>query len=243
MTASVPANAAAPGVRDCRCGYRQFPGSGSRRRDPGQPGHRSDLRLHVGDAAAALTTSVPCSVASGKTRLALVRIVSSVMRRPAAASTGAGGRRWRRAPSLSWQIAMIAVPRAFASLIMATTAARFSRIERRGRFVQQQHRMAADEAAREVHPLLLAAGKGRRRQSMQPAWDVQSQQQRGGAAASLVLRRAAADQHLSDHVERRHARHHAEKLAHIAEGVVTDRDDGARVGGRRDRPSRRDGGS
>ncbi|MND05491.1 hypothetical protein D3C83_263120 [compost metagenome] len=34
-------------------------------------------------------------------------------------------------------------------------------IERGGRLVEQQHRERCDEAARDIDPLLLAAGKGR----------------------------------------------------------------------------------
>ena len=51
-----------------------------------------------------------------------------------------------------------------------------------------------------------------------------------------------ADQHLGHDVQRRHARHDAQELADIAERFVAHRQDGARIGGRRCRPSRRDGG-
>ena len=51
------------------------------------------------------------------------------------------------------------------------------RIEAGGRLVQQQDRVAGDEAAGEVDPLLLAAGEGGGRQRMQPRRDVQSPQQ------------------------------------------------------------------
>ena len=104
-------------------------------------------------------------------------------------------------------------------------------IERGGGFVQQQHRMAADEAAREVDPLLLAAGEGRRRQGMQAARNVQPQQQRRWrCGAPRRCGDAAADQHLGDDIERGHARHHAQELADIAERLVADREDGARIG-------------
>ena len=58
------------------------------------------------------------------------------------------------------------------------------------------------------------------------------------SSRSVAIRRAsscvrsAADQHLGDDIERRHARHHAEELADIAEGLVADGEDGARIGGR-----------
>ena len=48
--------------------------------------------------------------------------------------------------------------------------------------------------------------------------------------ARLVLCGAAADQHFRHHVERRHARHHAEELADVAERVVAYGEDAARVG-------------
>ena len=50
--------------------------------------------------------------------------------------------------------------------------------------------------------------------------------------AILVLRRAAADRHFGDYVHRRHARHHPEELADIAECLVANGEDGARIGGR-----------
>ena len=42
------------------------------------------------------------------------------------------------------------------------------RVQRCGRFVQQQDRVVGDEAAREVDALLLAAREGRRRDRVQP---------------------------------------------------------------------------
>ena len=79
--------------------------------------------------------------------------------------------------------------------------------------------------------------------AVQPARNVQPQQQhRRRLLARLVRRDAAADQRLGHDVQRRHARHHAQELADIAEGVA-----GAPPGSCADRrsrcrPSRRDGG-
>ena len=153
-------------------------GSDSRR--PGRGRQRGGaVRLHLRDRGRRARTKVPCSVASGSTRMALVRIVSVVHAASCNGVSGNSRSAMASRTSASWQIATIAVPRAFASLIMRDDHRAVLGIERRGRFVQQQHRMAADEAARQVHALLLAAGEGRRRQGVQPARDVQPQQQPG----------------------------------------------------------------
>ena len=92
--------------------------------------------------------------------------------------------------------------------------------------------MAGDEPSRQVDALLLAAGKGRRRDRVQPARYVQLQQQRPGPVARDVLLDAARQQHLGDDVKRRHPGHHAQKLADIAKGFEPHCQDASRIGGR-----------
>ena len=46
------------------------------------------------------------------------------------------------------------------------------RVERRGRFVQQQDRVRGDETAGDIDALLLAAGKCRGRYPVHPARDI-----------------------------------------------------------------------
>ena len=87
--------------------------------------------------------------------------------------------------SASWQIATIAVPRAFASLTMAMTIARFAASSDGGRLVEQQDRVPSDEAARKIHALLFTTGEGRRRKGVQPARDIQPEQQIGGNTPPL----------------------------------------------------------
>ncbi len=95
----------------------------------------------------------------------------------------------------------MAAPRALASSIMADDDVAVLGIEAGGGFVQQQDRMAADEAAGEVDALLLAAGEGGRRQGVQAGGEVEPVQQGGRPGAGLVGRGAARPR-LGDDVER-----------------------------------------
>ena len=87
----------------------------------------------------------------------------------------------------------------------------------------------ADEAAGEVHPLLLAAGESGRRQEVQAARDVELQQQGLGAGTGGIGCQAARG--FGNDVERGDSRHHAQELADIAERSRAYLHDGARRGG------------
>src|SRR4051812_36493178 len=87
------------------------------------------------------------------------------------------------------------------------------------------------KAARQVHPLLLAAREGGRRQAVQPGGQVQPGQQRGGAGAGCLWRQAARGQWLRHDVERRDTRDHAEELRDVAERVAPDFPHQPRIGG------------
>ena len=63
-------------------------------------------------------------------------------------------------------------------------------IERRGRLVEQQDRQVGNKAARDVDALLLAAGKGRRRQRPQPLRNIETAAAGAGLLARLRARRA-----------------------------------------------------
>ncbi len=90
--------------------------------------------------------------------------------------------------------------------------------------------MTGDETAREVHPLLLAAGECRRREIVQPARNVEAQQQVRRLGARGVGCGPACDRGFRDEMERADARHHAQELADIAERLAAHREDRARVG-------------
>ena len=89
------------------------------------------------------------------------------------------------------------------------------RIQAGGRFVKQQDRVAADEAARQVDALLLAAGKRRRRQRMQAGGDVEPVQQAGRLRARRVTIGGA--RRLGDDVDGGHPGDDAQELADIAQ--------------------------
>ena len=96
--------------------------------------------------------------------------------------------------SASWQIATIAVPLALASRTMSYHDRPVLRIQRSGWLVQQQDRVAGDEAAGQVDALLLAAGEGGGRDRVQAGRDVELQQQRPGLVAGGGLVDAAGQQ-------------------------------------------------
>jgi hypothetical protein len=108
------------------------------------------------------------------------------------------------------------------------------RIERRRRLVEQQHRMVGDEAARDVDALLLAAGKGRRRQCHSRSGRLSRASIRRPVAGGVKLR-TAAHQRLGATIERGNARHGAQELADIADRVAPDFEHRARVGACNDR--------
>ena len=83
------------------------------------------------------------------------------------------------------------------------------RVQRRGRFIQQQDGMAGDEAARDVHALLFPAREGGRGQAPQAPRHVQPRQHGAGALARLVRVHAGLPQRLGHHVQRRDARDRA----------------------------------
>src|SRR3984893_326502 len=103
-------------------------------------------------------------------------------------------------------------------------------IERSRRFVQQQDRKLADEAAGDVDPLLLATGEGRRRQHPQPLRDVEASQKLASLLARLRARCAGHHQRLGARIERRNARHRTQELADIADRVAADAQDFPRLG-------------
>ena len=79
-------------------------------------------------------------------------------------------------------------------------------VERCRRFVEQQDRMTADEATREVDPLLLAAREGGGRQGVQAGAGYSVAAAGRSRCCRLPPAAPARDQHLCHHVERRHAR-------------------------------------
>lgn len=104
------------------------------------------------------------------------------------------------------------------------------RVERGGRFIKQQHRMAGDEAARDVDALLLAAREGGRRKQPQLFRQVEAGKQFARLAARDFPVLAQRHQRLGHNVERRDARHGAQELADIADGVAAHGKHGARAG-------------
>ncbi|MNT23302.1 hypothetical protein D3C72_1587190 [compost metagenome] len=80
--------------------------------------------------------------------------------------------------------------------------------------------MAADQAARDIHALLLAAGEGGRRQVPEAARQVQARQQHFCAGTGFFMAGAALLQRIGHHVQRRHARNRPQELADVADHVA-----------------------
>ena len=121
------------------------------------------------------------------------------------------------------------------------------RVQRGGGLVEQQQPRRQDEAARDVHALLLAAGEGGRRQAPQPGGQVQPREQFAHLGArrferrevrrvvqrvgvDLGVARLGLQQPLGHHVQRRHARQHAQELAHVGDLAAAQGDQLARRG-------------
>jgi len=100
-----------------------------------------------------------------------------------------------------------------------------------GGFIQQERRIGMGKAARDVDALLFAARKGGGRQGPQPLGYVQPRQKLGCTRPGLILRHAKIEQRFRHHLNRRHARHHPQELADIAQRVAAQADDFARGGG------------
>ena len=78
---------------------------------------------------------------------------------------------------------------------------------------------------RDIAAPLLAAEKSGWRQPPKSFGDVQTRQQIGGACMRLFCGSAKAPQWLGHALQRRHARHHAQKQTDIAQGLAPQRDD------------------
>ncbi len=94
------------------------------------------------------------------------------------------------------------------------------RVERGGGLVQQQEGLAGDEAARHVHPLLLAAGEGGRRQAPQSLRQIEARQKLARLRPCRLGFDAFRDQRLGHHIEGGDARDDAQELAHIADAAA-----------------------
>lgn len=99
-----------------------------------------------------------------------------------------------------------------------------------GRFIEKQDRVIGDETACDVDALLLAAGKGCWRQRPQFPRQVEFRKQNGCLLAGLFRGNLARKKRLGDDVDRRNARHGAQKLADIPDGAMANLEDGARRG-------------
>ena len=193
-------------------------------------GRAGAARLHVGDATVSHhQCAVQRRIGQHQDGVGEDRLV--VMRHPASGVRANSRSAIASRTSASWQIATMAVPRAFASLIIAMTTARFSASsEAVGSSSSSTGWPPMKPRARFTRccspPENVAGGSPCSRRGMFSR-----------SSSSVAMRRAwscgpsRSDEDLRDDVERRHARHHAQELADIAEGRVADGEDGARIGG------------
>ena len=114
------------------------------------------------------------------------------MRRPVTGATWRVASATASRTAVSWKMPASAMPRRLGFADHGDDDVAVLGVERGGRLVEQQDRVAADEAAGEVDPLLLAAGEGGGRQRVQAVRDVEAEQQRLGFGAGLVRRRPRA---------------------------------------------------
>ena len=154
-------------------------------------------------AGAAMALS-SVSVVGQRSAPALLAAGAASLTRQAAAWTGMGNTLVAIASrvSSSCAIARMAAPRPPRLRHQRNHHRAVLGIQRRGRLVQQQHGVASEKAPRQVHPLLLAAREGGRRQAMQPRRHVQAQQGVACLLPRLVRRHAAHDQRLGHNLQR-----------------------------------------
>ena len=104
-------------------------------------------------------------------------------------------------------------------------------VERGGRLVENEKRMLAGEAARDIDALLLSSGEGRGRQAPQTLRQVQAREQACRTGACVAGVEARVPRRRRHDLERRHAWDDAEKLAHVAHDRSSRLHDRARTRG------------
>src|SRR5262249_5613503 len=163
--------------------------------------------------------TVPPKTSSGPTTLALVKIVSDISCGPCLSDVELA-----RADT-SANILVVENPhdRCAARLGLADQGDHRSAvlgIERRGRLVKEQDWRLRDEAARNVHALLLTAGEGGRSEGPEPLRHIQSFEYSGRTSACRGRIDADVAQRLGDHLKGGYAWDDAQELADVAKRAL-----------------------